>query len=112
MDASLAGLFQFGMYAADDPKIVATMEAVRERLWVRTDVGGLARYENDYYHQISTDIAQVPGNPWFICTLWLADWYIAKARNRADSGAGPGYSAVGSEECATEWGACRADPPL
>ena len=84
VDASLAGLFQFGMYAADDPKIVATMEAVRERLWVKTDVGGVARYENDYYHQVSTDIAEVPGNPWFICTLWLADWYIAKAQNRAD----------------------------
>src|SRR5947199_7129209 len=34
-------------------------------------VGGVARYENDYYHRISNDIAAVPGNPWFICTLWL-----------------------------------------
>ena len=44
-------------------------------------VGGVARYENDYYHRISNDIEQVPGNPWFICTLWLADYYITVARD-------------------------------
>jgi glucoamylase len=60
------------------------MEAVRERLWVKTDVGGVARYENDYYHQVSQDVENVPGNPWFICTLWLAQWHIATARNMAD----------------------------
>ncbi|MFQ5409081.1 MAG: glycoside hydrolase family 15 protein [Anaerolineales bacterium] len=84
IDASLAGLWQFGMYAPDDPKIVATMRAVEDRLWIKTDVGGVARYENDYYHQVSQDIQNVPGNPWFICTLWLAEWRAATARTRAD----------------------------
>ncbi|MGD8239705.1 MAG: glycoside hydrolase family 15 protein [Armatimonadota bacterium] len=84
IDASLFGLWYFGMFAPDDPKTTATMEAVRERLWVKTDVGGLARYENDYYHQVSQDIERVPGNSWFICTLWLAQWYIAKAQTVAD----------------------------
>jgi len=50
-------------------------------------VGGVARYENDYYHQISQDVANVPGNPWFICTLWLAQWAIATAQTAADLGA-------------------------
>jgi glucoamylase len=80
IDASLFGLWYFGMLTPDDPRIVATMEAVRERLWVKTDVGGVARYENDYYHQVSQDIENVPGNPWFICTLWLAQWHIATAQ--------------------------------
>ena len=84
IDASLFGLWYFGMFAPDDPKIVATMEAVRERLWVKTAVGGVARYENDRYHQVSQDIENVPGNPWFICTLWLAQWYIAKAQTAED----------------------------
>jgi GH15 family glucan-1,4-alpha-glucosidase len=84
IDASVVGLFLFGMYPADDPRVVHTMESVRERLWVKTDVGGIARYENDYYHQVSNDVANVPGNPWFICTLWLARWYIAKAKKLAD----------------------------
>jgi GH15 family glucan-1,4-alpha-glucosidase len=56
------------------------MQAVRDRLWIKTNVGGVARYENDYYHQISQDVENVPGNPWFICTLWLAQWHIATAQ--------------------------------
>ncbi|HZO89482.1 MAG TPA: glycoside hydrolase family 15 protein [Chthonomonadaceae bacterium] len=81
MDASVVGLFLFGMYEADAPKIVATVEAMRQRLWIKTDVGGLARYENDYYHQVSHDLANVPGNPWFLSTLWLAQYEIAQARS-------------------------------
>jgi GH15 family glucan-1,4-alpha-glucosidase len=33
----------------------------------------MARYENDPYHRVSPDL---PGNPWFICTLWLADYLL------------------------------------
>ncbi len=84
IDASLYGVFQFGMLAADDPMVVSTMEQIEERLWCKTDIGGVARYENDYYHQISQDIGAVPGNPWIICTLWLAEWYIAKAKTLSD----------------------------
>ncbi len=82
VDASVAGLFLFGMYSADDPRVVSTMEVVRERLWVKSPVGGVARYENDYYHQVSFDVKSVPGNPWFVCTLWLARWLIARATQR------------------------------
>ncbi len=84
IDTSLYGLFQFGMLPATDPRIVATMQAVEDRLWCKTHVGGLARYENDYYYQVSNDVQNVPGNPWFICTMWLAQWYIAKAQNNED----------------------------
>lgn len=81
IDASMVGLFQFGMFEASDPRIQSTMQAIRERLWVKTQVGGMARYEDDYYHQVSKDIGNVAGNPWFVCTLWLADYTIAKAAN-------------------------------
>ncbi len=80
IDASLVGLWQFGLYAPDDPKIIHTMQTIRDRLWVKTEVGGVARYEHDTYHQVSQDIDQVPGNPWFITTLWLAEWYAATAQ--------------------------------
>ena len=56
------------------------MRQVEDKLWVKSRVGGVSRYENDYYHRISNDIASVPGNPWFICTLWLAQYRIARAR--------------------------------
>ena len=39
----------------------------------------LARYEADGYMRVTDDVESVPGNPWFICTLWLADYRIASA---------------------------------
>src|SRR3954465_5649393 len=84
IDASLYAIYKFHMFEADDPRVVSTMRAVEQKLWVQTRVGGLARYENDYYHRVSNDIAAVPGNPWFICTLWLADYFITKAKTPAE----------------------------
>ncbi|MBI5015484.1 MAG: glycoside hydrolase family 15 protein [Deltaproteobacteria bacterium] len=80
-DASLWGLFAFGLYGAGDPRIRATVDALRERLWVRTDVGGLARYEGDGYHRVSPEL---PGNPWILCTLWLADYLTERASTEED----------------------------
>ncbi len=84
IDASLYSIFKFHLFEADDPRVVSTMQQVEQKLWVKTRVGGVARYENDYYHRISDDIKNVPGNPWFICTLWLADYFITRANNAAD----------------------------
>ena len=84
IDASVYAVFYLGVFGPDDERVVSTMNAVRERLWVRTGVGGMARYEGDNYHRVSDNIKDVPGNPWFICTLWLAQWYIAKAGNREE----------------------------
>jgi glucoamylase len=84
IDSSMWALFKYGMFSPDDPKIIATMKAIEDRLTVKTSVGGVARYENDYYHQVSQDIQNVPGNPWFICTLWMAQWHIARAQHVLD----------------------------
>jgi GH15 family glucan-1,4-alpha-glucosidase len=84
IDASLYGTFAFGAYAPDDERVEATMKAIRERLWCKTDVGGIARYEGDYYHAVSQDKENVPGNPWFICTMWLALHIVHKARTVED----------------------------
>ena len=84
IDAGMAGVFLFGMLPASDPRVVSTMEAIYDRLWVRTPVGGLARYEDDHYFQVTSDVRNVPGNPWFVSTLWMAEWYIAAAANPRD----------------------------
>jgi len=84
IDSAIGGLWSFGMYTPDDPRAVATLNIIRDRLWCKTPVGGMARYENDYYYQISQDVVNVPGNPWFICTLWLAQHTIAMAKTLAD----------------------------
>ncbi len=84
IDSSIAGLIFFGMYDSHDPRIVSTMQQIYDRLWIKTGVGGLARYENDYYHQVSHDIGNVAGNPWFICTLWIAQYFIESANNEEE----------------------------
>ncbi len=84
IDAAMYSVFAFGGLPPLDPKVVSTMQAIKDRLWIKTEVGGVARYENDYYHQISQDVDNVPGNPWFICTMWLAQYQIAAARTPED----------------------------
>ena len=79
VDASLFGLFYFKAFEPDDPLVYATMRAVEDRLWAKTGIGGLARYEGDGYMRVTSDASKAPGNPWFICTLWLAEYRIASA---------------------------------
>jgi GH15 family glucan-1,4-alpha-glucosidase len=84
IDASIYAPFYFGVFEPDDEKVINTMEAIKRHLWVKTDVGGVARYPGDSYHKVTDDIENVPGNPWFICTLWLAQWHIARAKNKEE----------------------------
>jgi len=44
----------------------------------------VARYSDDYYFQLERNTSLTPGNPWFMCTLWLAQWYIATAHTSSD----------------------------
>ncbi|MCW5960886.1 MAG: glycoside hydrolase family 15 protein [Pyrinomonadaceae bacterium] len=81
VDASLFGTFYFGAFSADDPMVKSTMQAVEDNLWLSTEIGGVARFENDGYMRSSD---QVTGNAWFICTLWLADYRIAIAKTSGD----------------------------
>jgi oligosaccharide amylase len=79
-ESSVAALFELGMFEADDPRIINTMNHLRDRLWIQEGIGGVARYEGDYYHRIDMGL---PGNPWIVTTLWLANWYTA--RNEIES---------------------------
>ena len=83
-DASIGVIWKVGVLPPDDPRVVSTMEHLKESLTVHTAVGGMARYTNDYYHSKETPTAEVPGNPWFITTLWYAQWRIAIAKNKQD----------------------------
>ena len=81
IDASLFGTFYFGCFAIDNPMIEGTMQAIEQNLANRTQFGGIARFENDGYMLASNGIT---GNSWFICTLWLAEYYIARAKSKPD----------------------------
>src|SRR5262249_37218963 len=84
IDASILAVSYFGVLEPEDPMAKSTYEAIRGRLWVKTEVGGMARYEDDHYHQVAQDVEKVPGNPWFVCTLWAAEYDIASARSKEE----------------------------
>jgi GH15 family glucan-1,4-alpha-glucosidase len=84
LDSAIYGLWRFGMYPPDDPRVVETMRAISTQLLNRAAAGGIARYTDDYYFKVEADTRKVPGNPWFMCTMWLAQWYIATAKTPAD----------------------------
>lgn len=81
IDSSLSFMFLYGAFDVEKPEVKETMKAVVDNLWVNTEVGGLARYKGDEYHRVSKNVA---GNPWIICTLWLARWHIASANTLED----------------------------
>jgi GH15 family glucan-1,4-alpha-glucosidase len=55
VDSSICGMWQFGMYCTDDPKIISSMQTIRERLWVNSEG--------------------------FIPTLWVAEWLAVTAES-------------------------------
>ncbi|MBB3108585.1 oligosaccharide amylase [Paenibacillus phyllosphaerae] len=79
LESSIYGIAAFGVLPTTDPRVDKTMRAISEGLLVRTHVGGIARYYNDYYFQRTGNLNEAPGNPWIICTLWVADWKIESA---------------------------------
>jgi GH15 family glucan-1,4-alpha-glucosidase len=80
-DSSVYAALLLGACTCDDPQMISTAEALKERLWIRTDVGGMARYEGDNYQRVEDDIGRVPGNPWFISTLWYAQYRMMRANS-------------------------------
>ena len=81
-DASLMLLWKLDLLPANDNRIVSTMNALHEALRVQTSVGGYARYPHDFYHfNHGNHRNEIPGNPWIITTLWMAQWKIANARS-------------------------------
>ncbi len=72
------GLFEYRVLDVDDPTLVRTMDKAFNRLCAhQATCGGLARYENDHYYRVPG----APENPWFISTMWFAEYMIAKAKN-------------------------------
>lgn len=77
-DSAMVALWAAGVFSPDDPRIVTTVEQLRQHLTVHTDIGGIARYQGDPFHRVSDEL---PGNPWLVPTMWMAQWDILRATN-------------------------------
>jgi oligosaccharide amylase len=79
--SAIYGVYKFGVLDINDARVKRAVEKTIERLEVKTEVGGIARYEGDTYHHKG---GNYPGNPWVITTMWLAQYYIEIAKQEKD----------------------------
>ncbi|MDB5195004.1 MAG: glycoside hydrolase family 15 [Parcubacteria group bacterium] len=77
--SSVYGVFAFGVLPVDDPRLVAAFEKTADRLSASSPHTGIARYEHDQYYAVGDR-----PNPWFITTLWYAEYLIARAKTVDD----------------------------
>ncbi|MBU6323560.1 MAG: glycoside hydrolase family 15 protein [Patescibacteria group bacterium] len=75
--AGAYGVFAFGVLPPEDPRLSRAFEESARRLSVQ---GGIGRYERDAYYAAVEGVA----NPWFVTTLWNAEYLIAKAKRDED----------------------------
>jgi len=81
IDSAVLSLALFDVIPVEDPRMQRTIDRITTVLRINSPVGGLARYEGDYYFRRSDRYA---GNPWVICTLWLAQIRLRQAKTTAD----------------------------
>lgn len=71
--SNLYGPFMFAQLPKDDPRMMSTFSHVEKRLLNTTPIGGVIRFEGDGYFLSKQ---QYKGNPWIVCTLWVAQYYL------------------------------------
>lgn len=69
--SSFYGMMMFGPKNAKG-HVDATVSLIEKVLLDHSPSGGTPRYENDWYMRKRDDYL---GNPWFICSFWLAQYY-------------------------------------
>lgn len=82
--SSFYGLFKFGVFLPQDEKLRTSYKTLTEGLNCEANknkTGGIIRYEGDQY---LLKYKNLPGNPWIITTLWVAQYEIAQAKTVAD----------------------------
>ncbi|MBI1975728.1 MAG: glycoside hydrolase family 15 protein [Candidatus Vogelbacteria bacterium] len=83
--SSIASIVRFEVLPPEDPRVRRAMQNAEGSLSVR-GVGGIARYAGDRYYCVDDACrsGSVPGNPWIITSLWLAQYYARIASKERD----------------------------
>jgi oligosaccharide amylase len=79
--SSFHGVVFFGVLEPDDPLIKTSLKTIEKVLQVEGSSKGYIRYQHDRYYTMQE--AGSP-NPWVICTLWIAQYFIKLAKKPAD----------------------------
>lgn len=71
--SSMYGVMLYIGNSIDVSMLKNTVTAIEQKLLDISPSGGSPRYEHDHYFESNTPYM---GNPWFVTTLWLAQYYI------------------------------------
>ena len=71
------GPFMFAKLDVNDERLKSTLQHIETKLLNTSPIGGVLRDEQDGYFLAKP---QYKGNPWIVCTLWLAQYYNAAGR--------------------------------
>jgi len=72
-NSSIYGAYTFGLFAPDSEEVKSSIATIEELFGINNGAIGLPRCENDDYRRVNKNVT---GNYWFICSLWLAQYYI------------------------------------
>jgi GH15 family glucan-1,4-alpha-glucosidase len=75
--ANMYGPYMYAKLPLNDPRLVGTVQKVESDLFKKGPIGGVLRYYGDDYF---LGKHQYGGNPWIVCTMWLAQYYISAGR--------------------------------
>jgi GH15 family glucan-1,4-alpha-glucosidase len=78
--SSIMGIVQFGVLPLNDERVENSIETIKQKLVNTSGIGGVPRYVNDAYF---TERKGQP-NPWYICTLWLAQYQMSVAKTKEE----------------------------
>ncbi len=76
--SNLYGPFMFAGLDQTDERITSTLKHVEQQLLNSSPIGGVIRFPGDGYFLAKQ---QYGGNPWIVCTLWLAQLYLSLDRH-------------------------------
>ena len=79
--SSVYGIFLFDILPPKEMRLIRAFEGSVRRLSEGIAIGGIARFENDDYYHVP---GPATGNPWFLTTLWYAEYLIATANSHDD----------------------------
>ena len=78
--SSIHAIYAYGVLDVHNPLVTESIKTIEEKLRIHTGIDGVPRYEKDRYFM---QVEGVP-NPWYITTLWLAQYYARTAKTVDD----------------------------
>lgn len=73
--SSIYGIYNYNILPINDRRVTESIETIEKKLRINTGIDGVPRYVNDNYFKSVEDVP----NPWYITTLWLAQYYVHSA---------------------------------